>query len=464
MESIMLLGGFVTGIAWLGTLFRVHRRRRLDLVDWFVLALGGLGGVGFALVIWATYSGLNPLWSKWILDHSEYYWVLPSLWMIATLGVWFGAIVGRAVCRRRVSRLELSSLMVRRISRLAWVLLGLAVVAYWVYARPYGGFVGLLRYSRLIRAGLFDQIGISNPWAFLHGFGALALFSAFLFYALLLDRHFRRKRGQVSRLLGLVLSLAFSSYVLYSKSGRLAIAVYCAIFVLGPIYYYSAGRLRIRTLVGMGTVVLAMIAALFFLSQLITPGAASLSFPAFYARELSFPTVSFFAAVRSEQLRFGLDLLPTPLYLLPERVWRGVFQVTTASDVNTERVLGHRKGEGGVTGEIPTDIITFSYMQLGVVGVAAAGVLWGMILVWLESVIMRLPGAALRAVMYAYSALVVSALTVLYADPRHIMQRNPHFIVGIAALFLITSRVRVRSSKGRAAKGTDETTCLDTHA
>lgn len=448
----ILLSITLTGVAWLGTLFRIRVRKRLDLVDWFVGTMGAINGVGYAFVIWATHSGRNPYWASWILPYNEYYWLFPILSLIAVMGVWLSATVAGSLRTNllTIKHADLSPKSLSRIEKLAWVLLLLGILSYWQYARAYGGFIALLNYSNLIRSGLFDVIGIDNPWSFLQRLGGLVFFSSFLFYALVIERQLKN-RTQILNALGLVISLCFSLYVLYSWLGRVAIIAYLAVFPLSYIYYrHFRGHFRIhRMSVRLFFLILTIAIALPLLSLWMTPGKSSRDIFEFYARELSFPTVSFLSAIESDEFRFCRDLLVAPLYVLPQRIWSGVIGYDTASDINTVRIYGYRKGEGGVTGGIPTDMVTFSYMQLGVVGVALMGILLGAALVWLEKLILQAPTTGLRAVFYAYCALMLSALTVLYADPQHIIRRNIHFIVGIFTLFVFAPRRHVRRGAAR---------------
>ena len=68
----------------------------------------------------------------------------------------------------------------------AWLLLVVAFVAQWLYALEYGGFLSLLEYSRIIRAGICPT---ETRFSFLRPFGGVAFFSSFVFFGLALSRH-----------------------------------------------------------------------------------------------------------------------------------------------------------------------------------------------------------------------------------------------------------------------------------
>lgn len=448
MEWEILLGFTLTWVAWLGTFFRMAMHRRLDLVDWFVGTMGAFNGIGYAFVVWAAHSGINPYWAPWIIPYSTYYWLPPILSLIAVSSVWMGAALARGSRKPFREHADLTTRDIVRINRLAWGFLFASIFCYYLYAKPYGGFVGLLNYSGLIRSGMFDVIGINNPFSFMQRLGGLAFFSSFLFYALVLEWRLKGYSRFIC-LLGLTSSVGFSLYVLYSWLGRIAIVMYISVFPLAYIYRQSLQSYRI--VIKLSLLALAIAIGLPVLSLLMTPGKASTSVIEFYARELSFPAVSLFSAIENNHFRFFFDLVVAPLYMLPSRVWSGVFGLVTASEINTEMILGYRKGEGGVTGGVPVDMITFGYMQMGVAGVAIIGIIVGAGLVWLEKLILWMPWRGLRSVLYAYCALMVSTLTVLYADPHHIIQRNIHFIIGTVALFVLISLKHVRSGSAQGS-------------
>lgn len=436
MESAILLGFAFASIAWTGTIFRIRMNKRLDLVDWFVGAMGAFNGIGYALVIWATHAGMNPLWAQWILPYNSYYWIPPALSLIATGSVWMGATLAGGSRKKSGESADLTPNALAWIKRLAWGFLFAGIFCYYLYTKAYGGFFELLDYSALIRSGQFDMIGIDNTWSFLGKLGSLAFFSSFLFYSMLLEGRLKN-RSYFICLFGLIISVGFSLYVLYSWLARVHLIMYILVFPLSHVYYKN--RNRYSMVPKLSLIFLTMAIALPVLSLLITPGKSSTSIIEFYVRELSFPTVSILSTIEIHGFRFFYDIVVAPLYMLPSKIWSGFLGVVTASDINTEIIYGYRKGEGGVTGGIPTDFITFAYMQMGLIGVTITGIVVGFGLVWLERLLLRIPGRGLHSVLYAYCVLMIVILTILYSDPYHIIQRNIHFIIGIFSIFALFS-------------------------
>lgn len=433
---VFFLCAILTGITLIGTFVRVSKKGYMDLVDWFIGALGVFNGMGYALVIWASNIGLNPYWASWILQYSEYYWAFPMLSLVVAVSVWGGAILYTKINRRRVPVNENIVKEVTIYKQVGWIFLFLGIFAYWIYAREYGGFINLLSYSDIIRSGLIGNINIYNPWTWLQRLGGLSFFSSLLFYGLLLNKSSNIKSGRASNILGFVVSVCFSLYVLYSWLARVNIISYIVIFPLGYAYYRYFRYLEKGFSLRVALLSILIVIALPFLSLRLTPAKYSKNLLDFYVKELSFPAVSFFVAT-DYKFRLGQDLLIAPVYLFPQRIWRNVFGIDSASDINTERIYGYRQGESGITGGVPTDIVTFCYMQLGIIGISIINILLGIGLVWLERLIKLLPNIAFRAVIYSYSAIMISTLTVLYADPLHIIQRNFSFIIGLITIFLV---------------------------
>lgn len=452
MESAIVLGFAFSSIAWTGTIFRIAMNKRLDLVDWFVGAMGAFNGIGYAFVIWATHAGMNPLWSQRILPYNSYYWIPPALSLIAVGSVWMGATLAGGSRKTSGESADLTPNALVGIKRLAWGFLFAGIFCYYLYTKAYGGFFGLLDYSALIRSSQFDMIGIDNKWSFLGRLGSLAFFSSFLFYSVLLEGRLK-DHSRFICLLGLTISVAFSLYVLYSWLARVHIVMYISVFPLA--YFYYKCRNSYSMILKLSFLFLIIAIALPVLSLWITPGKSSTSIIEFYARELSFPTGSIFSMIDIHNFRFFYDIVIAPIYMLPSKIWSGFLGVVTATDINTEMIFGYRKGEGGVTGGIPTDFITFGYMQMGLIGVTIIGIVVGVGLVWLEQLLLRMPGRGLHSVLYAYCVFMITILTVLYSDPYHIVQRNVHFIIGISAIFALFSWKHIirRSMKVYFKKG-----------
>lgn len=422
---------------------------RLTLLDWTVLGMGGVYGLGWAIVIWVTQDGANKSWESWLLPFESLYPAHTAGALILLAGVWFGWLLGSTL---RISRLEPcftpTRCTKRRLEVAMWVLMLLAFVMQWLYTRAYDGFIGLLSYSASIRSGIFT---VENSLSFLQPFGGLALFASFGFWGLWLS-----KPRKLRIFLGLLISVLFSLYLLFSWRGRLGFLVYLATFVLGALLSRRLPPLRIL-LVG-GLVILGVLVGTYYVSVWLDLKAAD-NLLAFVARELSFPFGSFFGQLTAgDQLfRAFKDFVAAPVFLLPSSWWST--WVEDVSHVNTTLILGAPKGEHGQTGGIPVDLMTLGLMQAHVFGVVIVGVMFGSLLYVVQSLLDRIPNLCVRAVFVAYAALKIAVLGAFYAQPALFISGNFAFIVSALVLvfFLKLPHIRwVRDSFDSVVKPPNE--------
>ena len=422
---LLCLGLAALHSVWLG---------RLTLLDWAVLGMGGVYGLGWAIVAWVTRQGGNPTWDAWLLPFESLYPVHTLGALILLAGLWFGWLLGDGL-RLFGTRTEVTVPRDTndRLAKAMWLLLIVAVVMQWLYTRAYGGFLGLLEYSASIRSAIFT---IANPLSFLQPFAGLALFSSFGFFGLWLSR----RRG-VAIALGLALSFLFSLYILYAWRGRVAFLVYLATFTLGMLLFKRPRPLRLLT--GGGLLMLAILVGAYYVSVWLNLKAAD-SLPEFLARELAFPFGSFFAqlATGDNLFRGFVDFLFTPFFLLPSSWWST--WIEEISQVNTALILGAAKGEQGVTGGIPVDLLTLGLMQAHVFGIPVVGAMFGFLLRVVQRLIDRIPDSGVSAVFGAYAALKLAVLGVFYAQPALVVSGNFDFLVSalLIAFALCLPRIR----------------------
>lgn len=453
---VAVIGGLILSIlVYLGVFSRLSRKKNLDLLDWFLLAFGTVNGVGWSFVIWATVEGRNiDLWidqlAMFDLTVSVYYISSNLIFLFSVVFGWH--LLRSLIGFRHVSPFYPSSRLesnVHRIKSVAWFMAYAAAVAYGVYTIPYGGFSGVLVYSRAIRAGIAT---IYNPYSYLKIFGSFAFFSSYIFFGLLIDKDISTKRQ--SSFVGFIFSFLFSLYVLNDWLGRMGFAVYLLTFLLGLTLYRSRKSVirLVRKLVSVFFIALLLIV---FSDMLLGGTGQQFGVVELFAKELSFPFASYSAQVHSYELSWFKHLLATPLYILPERIWSGVLGIDTASRLNTLVVMGAGKNAADVTGGVPVDLITFFFMQGSVFGIIIGGFIWGGFLLALERSLQRIALRGIRCVIYANVVLSVVSLSVLYGDPYHIVTRNFALIVGSLLLWVINIKWGSKSMKLLNQRSTD---------
>ena len=409
--------------------------RKIEFVDWFLISLAVFNGVGFGFVIWATLSGYNTLsWTLRISQIDIYKIVVyVSLNIVLACSVmlgWMVAVRSRKKCDIMASLSRDHGYAYPRIASTAWITLLISFGAYLLYTQAYGGFSGVISYSRLIRSGIFP---IDNKYSFLQRFGGLTFFSSFLFFALCMDNK-TPARLAVSIRIGLLLSFSFSMFVLYTWVGRVAFVIYLVTIPLGFSLYKNRSVFRLsRKVIFIATVGAAFI----ILVDRLLQRSAGMGMVSLFTKELSFPIASFIVQFEIGSFRWFSDVVASPLFLLPQRIWGNMFGVETASMVNTIAFSGVKKGESGLTGSVPVDLLTFAYMQASVFGVVVVGFTWGFLLSFARNIMCKIPIRSVRAVLEANMILNLVVLTVLYGDPLHIIQRNFYLIVCLPFLAMV---------------------------
>ncbi len=136
------------------------------------------------------------------------------------------------------------------------------------------------------------------------------------------------------------------------------------------------------------------------------------------------------------------DFVVAPVFLLPSSWWST--WVEDVSQVNTALIMGAPKGEQGVTGGIPVDLLTLGLMQAHILGIAVVGAMFGVLLRFVQSLLDRIPNPGVRAVFGAYAALKLAVLGIFYAQPALFVSGNFDFLTTalLITFFLYLPRLR----------------------
>lgn len=410
---------------------RAVSRGAMDLLCWSIFAIGGIYGGGWVLVLSATKNGENAWWESWILPFESLYLIHSLAAIILAASIMLGWII---VSPRLLSIVNPAGNYEKRIYLAAWLLLIAGVAAQWVYVQVYGGFFGLLDYSSAIRSAIFEE---SNPYGFLEPFGRLVVISSFLFFGLFISGY--RKFGLKVGLLG---ALAFSVYVLVGRQGRIESAIYVASFLLATALF--RGTRPIVLILWAGSILLVIPVSAWFYTMAFQDGGSN-GLTAFLAREFSFPFASFFAQLDlgAHLYRGFVDFFVAPVYMLPSSWWRS--WVGEISATNTTVLLGAPKGEQGVTGGIPTDLLTLGLMQLSILGVAAVGAMFGGLLRCTQAALLVIRNGGIRAILEAYIALKIAIIGMFYSQPALFIAGNFDLWFGIAVMLFCLWLPKIRA-------------------
>ena len=435
---IAIFSGFLfTFFLYFFVFFRLNKNKRLELIDWFLISLASFNGLIFTFVVWATYEGRNPsyVFSYYVLSLDIN---LIIVYLILNFCLAFCVYIGWNLTSLILKKQNLKTfeekIYFKRILLISWIMFFLSVIAYWLYTKAYGGFISYLSYANTIRSGVFT---VQNFFSFLQRFGGFSFFSSYTFFALFIDNKFKSK----SVIIGLILSFFFSLYVLYSWVGRVALVVFISTFLLGHVLYSYKSNLNFVRKIFFYAVLSFLL--LVFADLILGRSSNNIGLIEFFSKEFAFSLATFYSVINLSQHRWFVDLIVSPLYILPMRTWSGLLNIETASSFNTFLISGARKGEMGIYGEIPVDMLSFSLMQSNILGIFVVGLIWGVILYKIQRLINKIPVTSIRSVISANLILNVVILSVMYGDPQHIIVRNFYMIIGCLLLNL-TLRIRLQ--------------------
>lgn len=406
-------------------------RETVPLISWSLLAIALIYGLGSIIVFTSTYEYNR---ADIVLSNSSYWPIYGPLILIMIFGIVFGwklPLFDKKYIKF-VSKFTFN-INDRSLLIVAFLLLLSGVLLRWFYVQAFGGFIGYLEYNKAIRSAIFE---INNPYSFLQPFGYLIILASYFFWALFLKAYKRFIVG-----FGLFFSFLFSLYVYYSYAGRVGFALYLVSFILA--YFYIKGVssrfILILSIAGFPLVTFF----LYFISIYFNLKGAE-SPTSYFIKETSFVYVSFFAELTTGDLyRFFIDFIFAPIHLLPSSWTIGFYE--TASQANTILINGAKKGDQGVTGGIPVDLLTLGLMQFNILGIFPVGILFGMVIKRLDYFLNLITNSYIRNILLSFMALRIAFIGLIYAHPEHFISDLFPFIILLMLLFIvnITSRFRV---------------------
>lgn len=415
------------------SMYMIKDNKNIPLISWSLLAIALVYGLGSIVIFNATYNGIDYLRSDVVLFNIDI-WPIYGFWVLVLMtGIIFGWKI--PVFEKKyinyISKYSIE-LKEKNFLILAFVLLVLGLVLRWLYVQAFGGFIEYLEYNKAIRSAVFE---LKNPYSFLQPFGYLVVLSSYIFWALIL-----RKYYLILTILGFILSFIFSLYIYYSFAGRVGFILYLASFIVAYLLIRKFSAKLIIFISALSFPILILI--VYFLSLYFNiKGAESPS--AFIIKEISFVYVSFFIQLSEGDLyRFFVDFILSPTHFLPSSWTQGLYQ--TATEVNTALFSGAKKGDQGVTGGIPVDLLTLGLMQSNLVGIFPVGVLFGMVIRRLDYFINLIPYSEIRNILLVFIALRIAFLGVLYSHPEHFTGGLFSFVVLFLIMFVINIFVRLR--------------------
>lgn len=421
LEGALGIGFFL--FCTLLVLLRIELEKKFQTIDYSVLSMGVVYGLLLPIVVHGA-SEVDFQGSEFIIYNMDIIYVHT---FSATIGV-IGLLIGWYsvnVRQRNYFRGFFQNYTVKTMTLFFYMLLGFAFLAVYLYTYDYGGFFGYFEYNRYIRSGIFDGFQRSR-FSFLWPFGSLAVVACIGFWGLILSG----KRGPVV-LLGFFSSFLFASYVLYASLGRVSMVVFAAVFPFSVILKCKISPIFWFIFYIIAAVFGVMI--LFVISNVLGIKGAD-NIYVYISREASFLFVSFFAnLMEGDKFNLFWEIALFPAYLLPSS-WTSSW-LSGASDVNTKLIMGFVKGEGGVTGAIPTDMLTFGLMQMHLFGVVIYSFILGFFIRMVAEISQSFALNGMSCAFLAYIIMRIGVFSLFYSYPKHIVSVCFPFIVIIVMIF-----------------------------
>jgi hypothetical protein len=419
-------------MAW--TTIRVCKFKSFDLIDVFAISIAFYNGIVLPFIYFTIHDSHKYYNLVKTLDIDSLAWLYPVYSLVALLAVWLGGSLARTNDKVGFCANFSDAIAVKRVFYVGFFFFITALFLYWIYVFPYGGFIKYLDYSFTIRAGLFEEIShINRSYSFLRPFGSFAFFSTFIFFGLLLNyKNFKFKKFRI--FIFFSISTIFSIYVLYSWGGRLGLIKFIISLIFGY-YLFRYGR-SIKFTSKVLLPILIIIILLPFSARIWGKNKGGNEFSSFIVNELSYPISTFTEAIVANEYRYFKDLAAMPFFLLPERVWSGLLNIKTVSQISTEKVVGVEKGVRGSTITVPVDFVSFGVMQAGIFGVFIVAFLTGYFVKKIDYCILKIVPPGCMEVIYVYIAFNIPIQLVLYSDPKHVIYRNFSLIWGLIFLKL----------------------------
>lgn len=307
------------------------------------------------------------------------------------------------------------------------IMLLVGVLSDFLYLRVYGSYENYLNYSGAIRSGV---VSVNNPFSFLIVFRSCISISSYIFLSQIKKENIFKKVSFILFCISFILSIR----ILYSNRGRVGFVFYFAIIV---IYIFKSSRKQKDNYITLKTIRVGMIFILLlilglYLSGVLLKRNSSGSMLTQINKEISFVFADFIILQENKDIinfRYFIDVILFPIYILPMSFWSSKLGITTASSDLTLLSTGFRKGEGGVYGEMPIDLVSLSYIQIGILGIFVIP----MVYAWIYSSVLKrvdkIKDCNMKEVIKLYTIINIGIEPILYADPQHIIYGSFSFIV-----------------------------------
>lgn len=420
----------------------------MNLQKWTILMVMLFYGLIFGMVFIFTYLGFNsPDYLEDLLKYSafDFFVYLCSVLVLISgisLGFKLKTKSGGLINTNNSIFLDNTNNAWRKLTYFSIAMCIFSIISYYLYSIAYGGFSGLLNYTMAIRIGTSS---IRNRLSFLQKFGGISTIAGFCLFSVFTNRTVNKKLKILS-FFSWCVSFAFSLFVIYSQGGRGSLINALLVYILSIGFTYKTNLWRA---VRKHWKKLILIPIAFIFMNSAWKRTEVTNFASLFSSGYSFLFQSFYVNIHANQFRFFQDLIIMPLMFLPSSIYMSL-GITTANQFNTYLSQGGFKGSivNGklITGESTTGLLTFSYMQLGIIGVFIIGILFGVCVKKWNKRVENMANTPFKNMIYAYYIVYFIYNFVGGGDTSAMIISNfPYFLFFF--LYGIYYKIRVKGGK-----------------
>lgn len=319
---------------------------------------------------------------------------------------------------------------------MAWSTFTVGVVCLLIFCQAFGGISTALKYAEIMRSFSTSYTDKISYWASILIIPArLVTVSPFLF--VLLNDKEKAKKNKIFNIFFLGISLVFSAIYFLLNAGKAPILMFALCFVYAILKLFTKKTWTILIILGILCMPLLGILDSTFLY--FANGKFEMNNVNYfkYISQFTYPvqnTINVADIVEKYGYRYGTDYITGVLNILPKVNFKPSYEDTS------EFYGGENwKEKGGV----PNDFITFSYLQLGILGIIIISGILGWLLERIDRRTIKLEknlqGNLLCGVLTVYSFNII-----LNADPEPVIKGN---LIYFAIIFLLLYTIRIKKGK-----------------
>jgi len=311
----------------------------------------------------------------------------------------------------------------------------IGVVFLVLYIAIYGSITNMLLGNTRMAYGGEAEVQVESPYLFLINLAKIVIFSTYMFWGI-------KKTVNTKARVYLYFALLVSLFLLFRFSGRMILMTFISTFALSSfILKQQLPKLKVVLLAALAGFIILFGRAIF--SSVLYEDAFSRRQERYTGGWItpildivggfSFPFRNIVHTLDLDFINYQylVDMIQAPLYLLPRRIIP-IKPAATTIEINTMNILG-------VEGEImPPDIVTYGYLNLGLVGIVVTALLFGLLCKYIDSYQRR--GVPAISTIVIVALIFIVGFRVMYFNPKQLVVGSFYFFVGLSILSMLKPR------------------------